>query len=104
LIRLDNSSKLLVVPSISLKALISALINVKSDLISVESVGITVLPIAEGEGEDLVNVIGVGLASGSFFILVKINKVKPKLIRHRKKITTRTLAYFSIFMLFLNIA
>ena len=56
------------------------------------------------KGEDLVNVIGVGLASGSFFILVKINKVKPKLIRHRKKITTRTLAYFSIFMLFLNIA
>ena len=104
LIRLDNSSKLLVVPSISLKALISALISVKSDLISVDSVGIIVFPVGDGRGEDFVKVMEVSFASGLLSSLVRTKKVKPKLIRHKKKIITKTLAYFSIFMLFLNIA
>ena len=84
--------------------LISALINVKSDLISDDSVEIIVFPVGDGRGEVFVKVIGVSLASGLLSSLVRIKKVKPKLIRHRKKIITKTLAYFSIFMLFLNIA
>lgn len=86
----------MVVPNISLKALISALINVKSDFISVESVGIIVLPVGEGDGEDFVRITGVGLTSGSLLILVNTKKVKPKLIKQRKKIIIKTLAYLSI--------
>lgn len=86
----------MVVPNISLKALISALINVKSDFISVESVGIIVFPDAEGDGEDFVKIVGVGLASGSLSSLVRIKEVRPKFMRQRKKIIIKTLAYLSI--------
>lgn len=86
----------MVVPSISLKALISALINVKSDFISVASVGIIVLLVGEGDGEDLVKITGVELVSDSLLIFVSTKKVKLKFIRLRKKIIIKTLAYLSI--------
>jgi len=99
LIKVDNSSKLPVVPNISLRALISALIKVRSDFKSPEFVAISFFEILVGKGvgdELTINLTGVGL------LIAKTDK--PKLIRHKKNITIKTLPYFSIFVLLLNIA